>query len=226
MQITQQINTEDRIILHYVGGELKRSYFKEIQRETKISPLPLTKAIKRLVQKGKLLELDGYVHYSSKTRHFKISVTYLYLGTPENVAYVKGVKERRRDRAIHIQNSITKHQKLMQRRKKNRLTKTDPLWKRGQIAKALVRITYMNEDENQVLQEIGITKKSFESCIKRSPMLQTIIKLLKQYKRKNKELPFKNRNGQFEIPYSAIWIKRHLVHPVKTKKKYNQWFRK
>jgi len=217
MQITQQIDTEDRIILHLMGRELKRSYFKELQRETRISPQSLTKAIKRLVEKGKLLELDGHIRLKSKTRHFRISVTYLYLGTPENITYVKGVKKERRDKAREFQNSITKHQKLMVRRKKNRLTNTDPLWKRGQIAKALVRI-HMGEDEKIVLEDIGITKKSFDSGINRSPRLQTIIKLLKQYK--NKELPFK------KIPDYAIFIKRELMYPKYTRQKSYQWFRK
>jgi len=47
-----------------------------------------------------------------------------------------------------------------------------------------------------------------------------------EYEEKKKDLPFKNNQGQLEIPYSAIWIKRRLMYPLLTKKKNNQWFRK
>jgi len=84
---------------------------------------------------------------------------------------------------------------------------------------------YLEEDKKQVLDKIGITKKTFESWIKRSPRLENIRKLLHRYKNKNQDLPFSKRNNQYEIPYSAIWIKRELIYPVMTRQKYHQWFR-
>lgn len=227
LQITQQIDTEDKVIMHFLAGAIRYSFFRKLQRETKISPLPLKKAIERLVKKGKLLELDGRVRYSSKTRRFIVPVTFLYLSNPENREYVNQVKKERKDEIRDKQISRKKRLKRIEQSKKNRLIKNlKPSFVRDEIAKALVKIVYFEEDEKQTLGETGITKKSFESWIKRSPRLRTIIKLLKKYKRKNKDLPFKNRQGQFEIPYSAIWIKRELMYPVLTKQKRNQWIRK
>ncbi len=229
LQKTQQIETEDRVLIHFLAGEKRSSYFREIQRETKISPLPLKKALERLVKKNKILVISGFVGWRWITRNvsYRLPTKQYLIANLQNIEYVDAIKKERQARIKTNQENQKQRLKQIEQRKKNRLTKSsNPLYVRDEIAKALVRIVYFEEDEKQVLDEIGITKKTFESRIKRSPRFKTIIKLLKKYKRKKKDLPFKNNQGQLEIPYSAIWIKRRLMYPLLTKKKNNQWFRK
>jgi len=229
LQITQQMATEDRILLYLLGREKQSSYFRKIQRETKISPLPLKKALERLVKKGKLLVISGSVTWQwSRTKvRYRLPTKQYCIANPQNIERVDAIKKERQDRIKEKQENKAQHKRYLIQRKKNRLTKhswSSPFHVRNHIAMALVRIEYLGE--KGVLDEIEITEKTFESWIKRSPRLQTIRKLLHQYKIKKKELPFKKINGEYKIPEFAIWMKRDLLYPVHTKKKIYQWFRK
>jgi len=237
LQITQQIATEDRVLIYFLAREKWSSYFREIQRGTTISPLPLKKALERLVKKGKLLVISGSVVYQRVTRRVRnqrripkvrywLPTKQYWISNPENIERVNAIKKKREDRIKQNQKTRKANLKYIQQRKKNRLLKhrwSDPFYVRNVIAKALVRIEYL--DEKGVLDEIEITEKTFESWIKRSPRLQTIRKLLHQYKIKKKDLPFEKINGEYKIPEFAIWMKRELLYPKITKKKYYQWFR-
>jgi len=231
LQKTQQIETEDRVLIHFLAGEKRSSYFREIQRETKISPLPLKKALERLVKKHKILVISGSVAYRWKRRKvsYRLPTKQYFIANLQNIEFVDAIKKKRQARIKTNQENQKQRLKEIEQRKKNRLTKhpwSSSFYIRNHIAKAIVRIEYLEEDEKQVLDEIEITKKTYDSWIKRSPRLQTIRKLLHQYKIKKKELPFEKINGQYKIPDFAIWIKRKLMNPRITKKKYYQWFRK
>jgi len=229
LQITQQMATEDRVLLYFLAWEKQSSYFREIQRGTKISPLPLKKALDRLVKKDKLLVISGSVTWQwSRTKvRYRLPTKQYCITSPENIERINAIKKERQDRIKEKQENRARHKRYLIQSKKNRLTKhgwSSPFYIRNHVAVALVRIEYLGE--LGVLDEIEITEKTFESWIKRSPRLQTIRKLLHQYKIKKKELPFKKINGEYKIPEFAIWMKRELLYPVYTKKKHYQWFRK
>jgi len=227
MQKTQQKETMVRVLDFISAGEKTHSYFREIQRRTRISPLSLKKALERLVKENMLLEMSGVVRTSKNKRQYSTPAKLFYLSTVENKAYLEKIKKDRQDNIKNHQKYLKKQQKHQEQRNKNRLIKQyNPISVRDQIAKALVKIVYLEEDENHVLEEVGITKKTFETWIKRSPRLEKIRKLLYEYKNNNQDLPFSKRNNQYKIPYSAIWIKRELMFPKPTKQKYHQWIRK
>jgi len=224
------MDTEDRILVYFLAGENMSSYFRKIQQKTKISPMPLKKALDRLVKKDKLLVINGSVGWEWTRRkvRYRLPTKQYCIASPQNIERINAINKKKQDRIKEKQQTEKKRLHQIEQSKKNRLTKlrwSSPFHVRNHIAMALARTEYLGEDEDKVLHKIEITKKTYESWIKRSPRLQKIRELLRDYKNKKKELPFKKVDGQYKIPEFAIWIKRDLLYPIPTKKKHYQWYR-
>jgi len=93
MQKTQQIETMDRVLDFISAGAKTHSYFRKIQRGTKISPLSLKKALERLVKENTLLEISGLVHTLKGKRRYSTPTKLFYLSTVENRAISQSGEE-------------------------------------------------------------------------------------------------------------------------------------
>jgi len=237
LQKRQRIETEFKVLEFLDGGEQnnKISLFRDIKKATKIDNKVLRNALDRLILKKQIIEIPMI----TKTTHKKIDSWGFHI----NRKYVTNAKGYKLVSEEEYEKNQREKKALAKLRQKRNLPK--PIreernsllneWKnypskkvindliRREIFKAMMKIDYMNRNEEKVLDELGLTKKTFESWIKRSPRLQWLRNELIKYKNKNQQLPLGVRWGEYQIPHSLTQIKRNFQYPNEIK---SYWFRK
>jgi len=93
---------------------------------------------------------------------------------------------------------------------------------RDEIFESMIKIDYLGKNEEKILKELGLLKKTYNSWIKKSSRLQWLQKKLIEYKNNNQQLPLEIRYGEYWIIGSLTWQKRHFQYPNETK---SRWFR-
>ncbi|MGI0073109.1 MAG: hypothetical protein ACREA3_04800 [Nitrosotalea sp.] len=205
LQIMQRQETEDRILNHLIALgkiptstldgtilETKWAYVRSIQRATGINPNSLIKAINRMVSEKNIMEFKG----KNNSRLFCLP----------NSVNSKSMINRIKSRYKPDLAAARYQKKIKKREKRNRFT----WYPNHQVLNSIIDIEYKGKNEKEILDQLGISKRGYESRIKRSPRLSFIRKKLQEYKREGKQLP--------EFWYESIsplMAKRLLVNPEK-----------
>jgi len=238
LQKLQQSATEFRVgeYLDWCKRNNPNPLFGEIKRATGIDNKVLRNALDRMMEKKEVIEFP-MIHTVTRKKINRDR----YLSPRKYVTRAKGYKlvSEEEYEKFHRERKTTK--RLIQKREKlekpkhkekNSLLKkwTPPMSEkqlndliRVEIFKAMIKIDYFKKNEEKVLDEVGLTKKTYESWIKRSTRLQWLRNKLIEYKNKNQQLPLEISYGEYKISHSLTWIKRDFQYPNEVKR---YWFRK
>ena len=206
LQKKQRLATETKILDHLGAGGEKWAWVRSINRATKIETKTLLKTLNRMVTEEKIVETGG----THNSRLFCLPNSIL-------AERIKARIERKRQ----IKKDSEKYTRKQKRKFDNWLiyaNKDNPKYVRSMICDAIFKIEYEDENENKVLKQTKITKKSYESWIKRSPRLTFIRKKLREYRKQNKSVS----KLWYVLCVTPIWAKRLLKNPKKYEKEYSR----
>jgi len=211
-------------------------YFLKIKKDLKMDNSVLRKTLDRLIAQRKLREVrlesrskkEYYDKYGSG--YFK-DVVLNYKGYRETtkdeknnnlslkILPSKEILDQKREKLEKIKhnkgNSLLKKWTGMSKKHSNEEIRVE-------IFKSMIKIDYLEKNEGKVLEKVGLTKKTYNSWIKKSTRLQWLRNKLIEYKNNNQQLPLEIRYGEYWIIGSLTWQKRHFQYPNETK---SHWFR-
>jgi len=234
-------NSENKVLryIREVTSNQKNSsipYFSKIKKDLKMDNSVLRKTLDRLIAQRKLREVR-LESRSKKEYYDKYGLGYFkdvvlnYKGYRETtkdeknnnlllkILSSKEILDQKREKLEKIKhnkgNSLLKKWRGMSKKQKNDVIRVE-------IFESMIKIDYLGKNEEKVLEKVGLTKKTYESWIKKSTRLQWLRNKLIEYKNKNQQLPLKTSYGEYWIIGSLTWQKRHFQYPNETK---SRWFR-
>ena len=211
-------------------------YFSKIKKDLKMDNSVLRKALDRLIVQRKIREI-GLESRHQKEYHDKKGFGYF----KDVVFNYKGYRETTKDeknnnlllKILSSKEILDQKREKLEKIKHNKGNSLLKKWTgmskkhsneeiRVEIFKSMIKIDYLGKNEEKILKELGLLKKTYESWIKKSSRLQWLRNKLIEYKNKNQQLPLEIRYGEYWIIGSLTWQKRHFQYPNETK---SRWFR-
>lgn len=233
VQIIAQIKSESKI-MNYISRISRKKgcipWFTKIRDELKMDNKVLRKRLDDLILRGEIREIQSKsgirTHYKGYRITTKEESTNVENGMKfKKVSDIVARKKKYRDAYIENKKMIRKEKRRKRINEKNNGYDFNYYKTRKQyancsriIAHVIIKTEYFNFNKNKILEKYGVKEKTYESWIKRHPILQTIRKLLKNYS--STQLPYQFEDWRIESP---VWIKRWLMYPNITK---NHWFKK
>jgi len=174
----------------------------------------------RMLESNAILQKGWTYHrkYVTKAKGYKLVSEEEYEKFQrERKVSIKLIQKREKLETEHKEkNSLLKKWTGMSKKHRNDLIRVE-------IFESMIKIDYFEKNEEKVLDEIGLSKKTYESWIKRSTRLQWLRNKLIEHKNNNQHLPLEISYGEYKISSSLTWIKRDFQYPNETK---SYWFRK
>jgi len=225
-------NSENKVLryIREVASNQKNSsmsYFSKIKKDLKMDNSVLRKALDRLIVQRKLREIrlesrqKKEYHDKEGFGYFK-DVVFNYKGYRETtkdeknnnlslkILSSKEILDQKREKLEKIKhnkgNSLLKRWTGMAKKGRNDLIRVE-------IFESMIKIDYLEKNEEKVLEEVGLTKKTYNSWIKKSTRLQWLRNKLIEYKNKNQQLPLEMSYGEYWILGSLKLQKRLFQYP-------------
>ena len=206
-------------------------YFLKIKKDLKMDNSVLRKTLDRLIAQRKLREVR-LESRSKKEYYDKYGSGYF----KDVVLNYKGYRETTKDeKNNNLSLKILPSKEILDQKRekleKIKHNKGNPLLKkwtgmskkhrnsfvRDEIFESMIKIDYLGKNEEKILKELGLLKKTYESWIKKSSRLQWLRNKLIEYKNKNQQLPLEIRYGEYWIIGSLTMQKRHFQFQMKPK---------
>ncbi len=234
-------NSENKVLryIREVTSNQKNSsipHFLEIKKDLKMDNSVLRKALDRLIAQRKLREIR-LESRSKKEYYDKYGFGYFKDVVLNYKCYRETTKDEKNNNLLL--KILSSKEILDQERKKSEkinYNKGNPLLKkwrgmskkhrnglvRDEIFESMIKIDYLGKNEEKILKELGLLKKTYNSWIKKSSRLQWLQKKLIEYKNNKQPLPLEIKYGEYWIIGSLTWQKRYFQYPNETK---SHWFR-